>query len=151
MTPSRFLFLCSISVVLTLPLQNAAQQVKATETEAQVVQRLYGDWSGESICVDKKKFPACSDEKVVYHITRVVGKTDTVNLSADKIVNGKPEFMGAFDFTYDPAKLTLTGEFKNTRVHIVMVFIIKGDVLEGTMTDLPGGSLVRRMNVKKNK
>jgi hypothetical protein len=111
--------------------------------------KLFGDWSGESICVDKKKFPACNDESVVYHITKVASKTDTVNLSADKIVNGKPEFMGAFDFVFDPKKQTLTSEFQNSRVHIVMEFKMKGDVLDGIMTDLPEKSLIRRMTVRK--
>jgi hypothetical protein len=112
---------------------------------------VLGDWSGTSLCVDKKKFPACKDETVVYHITRVAGKSDIVNLSADKIVNGKPEFMGAFDFVYDAKKQTLTSEFQNSRTHIIMEFLMKGDVLEGTMIDLPARSLVRRMMVKKNK
>ena len=57
--------------------------------------------------------------------------------------------MGAFDFVFDPKKQTLTAEFQNSRTHIVMKFLVKGDVLEITMVDLPGGSLVRRMTIKK--
>jgi len=114
------------------------------------VSKLVGDWNGESICVNKEKFPACKDEVVVYHITKVAEKADTVNLSADKIVNGKPEFMAAFDFVYDSKKQTLTSEFKNERVHFIMEFVEKGDVLEGSMTSLPDKVQVRRIKVKKD-
>ena len=88
---------------------------------------------------------------VVYHITKVADKPNTVNLSADKIVNGKPEFMGAFDFIYDSKKQTLTSEFKNERVHLLIEFVVKGDVLEGAITSLPDKTQVRQIKVKKNK
>src|SRR4051794_9131279 len=94
-----------------------AQDENTTTVQDSEIAKLIGDWYGDSICVDKQKFPACNDESVVYHIKEVAGKPDTVNLSADKIVNGKPEFMGAFDFVYDPKKETLTGEFQNSRTH----------------------------------
>src|SRR5262249_1598194 len=89
------------------------------------VSKLVGDWSGDSTCVKKEKFPACNDEKVVYHIKEVPGKPNTVNLSADKIVNGKPDFMGAFDFIYDAKKQTLTTEVKNERVHFLIELTVK--------------------------
>lgn len=44
------------------------------------IARLLGNWSGESICVNKDKFPSCSDEKVVYHITRVADKPNSLSL-----------------------------------------------------------------------
>jgi len=127
--------------------QNTSPEPGQTDEIAQLI----GDWSGESICVNKEKFPACHDEKVVYHITRVADKPNTVNLSADKIVDGKPENMGAFDFVYDSKKQTLTSEYKTDRVDILMEFAVKGDVLDGTMTSLPDKTQARRMTVKKDK
>ena len=115
------------------------------------VSKLVGDWVGESICVNKEKFPACHDEQVVYHVVVASGKTDTVTITADKIVNNKPETMGTFDFVYDARRQTLTSEFKNDRVHIIFEFAVKGDFLEGTLTNLPDRTLVRRIKVKKDK
>ena len=115
------------------------------------VSKLVGDWVGESICVNKEKFPACNSEKVVYHIKEVAGKPDTINLAADKIVNGNPEAMGTFDFVYDARRRTLTSEFKNDRVHIIFELAVKGDLLEGTLSTLPERTLVRRIKVKKGK
>ena len=115
------------------------------------IARFLGDWYGESICVNMEKFPSCHDEKVVYHITRVADKPNTVNLSADKIVDGKPDNMGNYDFVYDPKKQTLTSEYKTDRVDILMEFTLKDDVLDGTMTSLPDKTQARRMTVKKGK
>jgi len=121
----------------------------ARGSQGSEISKLVGDWVGESICVNKEKFPACHDEQVVYHIVLASGKTDTVTISADKIVNGKPDPMGAFDFVYDAQKQTLTSEYKNARVHIIFEFAVKGDVLEGTLSNLPEKTLVRRIKVKK--
>src|SRR5262249_34325623 len=132
-------------------LSACAQSEKPKATQDDALSNLVGNWSGESICVNKDKFPACNDEVVVYHISKVADKENTVHLSADKIVNGKPEFMGEFDFVYDEKKQTLTSEFKNERVHFLMEFVVKGEVMEGTMVSLPDKTQVRRMNVKKDK
>jgi hypothetical protein len=101
--------------------------------------------------VNKDKFPACHDEVVVYHIKRIAGKSETVNLSADKMVNGKPENMGDFDFIFDTKKQTLTTEYKNDRVHFTIEFDVKGDVIEGGMYSFPDRLQARRMKVTKNK
>ncbi len=126
-----------------------AQREEAERAQGSEVSKLVGDWFGESICVNKEKFPACHDEQVVYHVVVASGKTDTVTLSADKIVDGKPEAMGTFDFIYDARRQTLTSEFKNDRVHIIFEFAVKGDLLEGTLSNLPERTLVRRIKVKK--
>ena len=128
-----------------------AQEEKLKGAQGSEISQLVGDWSGESICVNKEKFPACNDEQVVYHIAVASGKTDTVTITADKIVNGKPEAMGTFDFVYDARRQTLTSEFKNDRVHIIFELAVKGDLLEGTLATLPDRTLVRRINVKKDK
>ena len=142
---STILFLILTAMVVASP--GCAQ----TTAQASDLDKLIGDWSGESVCVNKEKFPSCNDEKVVYHITKVADKPNTVNLSADKIVDGKPVFMGAFDFVYDPKKQTLTCEYKTDRVDIAMEFTLKDDVLDGSMTSLPDKTQIRRMTVKKDK
>jgi hypothetical protein len=127
-----------------------AQREKPEGAEGDEISKLVGDWFGESICVNKKKFPACNDEQVVYHVVVASGKTDTVTITADKIVNGKPEAMGTFDFIYDARSRTLTSEFKNDKVHIIFEFTVTGDLLEGTLSTLPERTLVRRIKVKKH-
>src|SRR5262245_38532479 len=136
--------LCLV-LCLVLPTHAAVAHEKTPkEGNGDEISKLVGNWSGESICVNKEKFPACKDEVVVYHITEVKDKPNTINLSADKIVNGKPEFMGAFDCVYDAKKQTLTTEFKNERVHLLLEFVVKGDLMEGTMVSLPDKTQVRR-------
>ena len=80
--------------------------------ESQTVS-LAGDWIGESICFGDN--PSCHDEKVIYHIS--VDPTDStkVKIAADKIVDGKPEFMGDIFLKYDAAKQTLTGDLQSPR------------------------------------
>lgn len=128
-----------------------AQQEKAQGAQGSDISKLVGDWSGESICVNKEKFPSCNDEQVVYRVVVASGKTDTVTITADKIVNNKPVTMGTFDFIYDARRQTLTSEFKNDRVHIIFELAVKGDLLEGTLATLPDRTQVRRIKVKKDK
>ncbi len=128
----------------------AARPSAAQDEKPGDVSRLLGDWSGESVCVNREKFPACKDEQVIYHIAAAEGKPDTVTVAADKLVNGKPEPMGTIDFVYDARKQTLTGEFKNSRVHIIMELAVKGDIIEGTLSTLPERTLARRVKVKKD-
>jgi len=126
-----------------------AQEEKPEGAQGSEISKLVGDWYGESICVNKEKFPACHDEQVVYHLVVASGKTETVTITADKIVNNKPETMGAFDFIYDARRQTLTSEVKNDRMHVIFELAIKGDLLEGTLATLPDRTLVRRIKVKK--
>ena len=143
------LFWCFIWCGFFAAYSTVAQGEMPARPQGSEISKLVGDWFGESICVNKEKFPACHDEQVVYHVVVASGKTDTVTLSADKIVDGKPEAMGTFDFIYDARRQTLTSEFKNDRVHIIFEFAVKGDLLEGTLSNLPERTLVRRIKVKK--
>ena len=110
--------------------------------------KVLGDWEGESVCVDKNR-PACKNEHVVYHITKKDGGPDAVTMRADKIVNGRPEEMGALDCKYDSAKSTLTCEFTVNGTHGVFEYTVVGDEMEGTLKILPAGTLGRRIKVKK--
>ena len=144
------LFWCLILCGFFAVYPTVAREERPRGAQGSEISKLVGDWSGESICVNKEKFPACHDEQVVYHVVVASGKTDTVTITADKIVNGKPETMGTFDFAYDARRQTLTSEFKNERVHVIFELAVKGDLLEGTLATLPDRALVRRIKVKKD-
>lgn len=123
----------------------------SVNSQTNEIDRLVGDWSGESICVNKEKHPSCHDEVVVYHFKKVEGKENTINLSADKIVNGKPENMGDYELLYDAKTQSLTTEYKNERVHFTIEFVVKDNVIEGGMYSFPDRTQARRMKVTKNK
>jgi hypothetical protein len=133
-----------------IPPLTIAQAEKPKGEQVSEVSDLVGNWSGESVCVNKEKFPACNDEQVVYRIVVATGKSNTVTITADKNVNGKPETMGVFDFVYDRQKRMLTSEFKNSRVHLIFELAVKGDILEGTLAALPDRTIVRHIKVKKD-
>jgi hypothetical protein len=114
------------------------------------VSKLVGRWSGESVCVNKEKFPACNDERVIYRVAAAPGKTDTLNITMDKLVNGKPETMAVFDFVYDGRSRTLSAEFTRNNRSGIWELALKGDLLEGTLSTLPDKTLVRRIKVKKD-
>ncbi|PYS52918.1 MAG: hypothetical protein DMF68_00675 [Acidobacteria bacterium] len=111
------------------------------------VSKLVGNWTGDSTCVGN--VPSCHDEKVIYRIAKL-DEQDKVRITADKIVNGKPETMGVLDFKYDKEKSTLVNEFTNSRYHAVWELMVKGDTMEGTLTLLPDKTIVRRVKVKKD-
>jgi hypothetical protein len=119
--------------------------------QKQTAVSLFGDWTGESKCVGSN--PYCHDEIVLYHLTRSKNDASKINLSADKIVDGKPEFMGEFDMTFDPEKMTLTSEFtiKRTGGKGVWLFTVKGDKMDGTLTVFPENEVGRRISVSRKK
>lgn len=111
--------------------------------------QLVGDWTGESICVGSN--PACHNERVVYHIKKIEGEPYKFRLSADKIIDGKPEWMYDLDFKYDRRTRIFSGEFTNSRYHGLWEYLVKGDEMEGTLKLLPEKTVVRRIKVKKVK
>jgi hypothetical protein len=137
--------LAIISAFVILGSITAFAQQKAT------AESLYGDWQGESKCTGNN--PYCHDEIVVYHVTRSKKDAAMVNISADKIVNGKPDFMGEFDMIYDPVKHTLMSEFKIPRTggKGVWLFHIDGDKMDGTLTVFPENEVGRRIKVTRKK
>ena len=124
---------------------------KTREKQSGDISMLVGNWSGESICADKKKFPGCNDEQVIYRVVQSPDKANTVTITMDKLVNNKPETMLVDDFVYDAQKRILTSEYKNSRVHLIIEFAVKGDLMEGTVSALPDKTLVRRIKLKKEK
>lgn len=133
-------FLISLAIVAAFAFTHRAQTVDDGS-------QLVGDWTGESICVGSR--PACHDEKVVYHIKKVTGESNRFKLSADKIIDGKAEWMYDQEFKYDGKTRTLAGEFTNSRFHGLWEYLVKGDEMEGTLKLLPDNTVVRRIKVKK--
>ena len=109
---------------------------------------LTGDWTGESICFGNN--PSCHDEKVVYHISIDPADATKIKIGADKIVDGKPEFMGDINLKYDAAKQTLTGDLQSPRYRGVWEFTVKGNIIEGGLYILPDRALGRKIRVQKN-
>jgi hypothetical protein len=141
------LFILAFVLICLAVVPTSARSSKQSDDIAHLV----GNWTGESICANKEKFPACKDEHVVYHVTVTPNKTDTVTIKMDKIVDGKPEFMGESDFAYDSKNKTLKSEYQNSRVHLTIEFSVKGDVIEGIVASLPERTIARNIKVKKDK
>ncbi len=131
------------NVCLTLWLLIAVPMVAAGQTSA-----IVGDWTGESICVGGNS-PSCRDEQVVYHISVDPADATKVKIAADKIVNGKPEWMGDIFLKYDSGRQTLTGELQNPRYHGIWEYTIKGNMMWGTLVMLPDRMVVRQMRVTR--
>lgn len=116
-----------------------------TETGAA---KLVGDWTGESICVGE--IGSCHDETVVYHISLNASDPTKVKMVADKIVNGKPEWMGDIDLKYDAKNNTLTGDLTSARYRGVWEFTVKEYTMWGTLSLLPEKRTVRQIRVTRN-
>lgn len=125
----------------------AATHTSAISVLADDGAKLVGNWVGESICAPG--FPACHDEEVIYRIPKPPDQTGKVTITADKIVDGKPETMGVLDFQYDREKSTLTCEFTRGNTHGIWEFAIKGNTMEGTLTVLPAKKVARNVKLKK--
>ena len=110
---------------------------------------IAGDWSGQSTCAGNN--PSCHDEYVVYHISVDFNDPTRVNISADKIVDGKLDWMGNIALKYDAAKQTLTGDMQSPRYKGVWEFAVKGNIIEGTLSVFtPEKTVGRRIRVQKN-
>ena len=69
-------------------------------------EQLVGEWRGRSLCVTTTR-PACTDETVVYHITRHAPGAEAFDIKADKIVAGKEEFMGDLACNFEASRQQL--------------------------------------------
>jgi hypothetical protein len=103
---------------------------------------LYGAWEGQSICTNV--LPACHDEHAVYHIA-ASEKPDTVVVKGNKVVDGKEEEMGTFEFRVDPTATTLTCEYRGT----LWTFTRSGTRMQGTAKHLTDGAVIRNIRLEK--
>lgn len=102
---------------------------------------LIGDWRGDSICVVQPS--ACRAEKALYRIKKNGDSPNYYSIDADKIVDGKPVFMGTVDCTYAPDKHALTCSSPKLLLHLTL----EGKSLTGTMR-LPDGTLWRNITLR---
>lgn len=131
---------CSVTLLFALSVTTASY---AQQTS------LAGDWSGESICTGNN--PSCHDEKVVYHISVDPADATKVTIKADKMVDGKLEWMGDIILKYDAAKQTLTGDLQSPRYKGIWEFTVKGNIIEGTLSLFnPEKTVGRRISVQRN-
>jgi hypothetical protein len=114
------------------------------------VEMIVGTWSGTSVCVDRQAAPACNDEKVVYEVKASPGRPDAVTIQADKVVDGKRVPMGDLPFTYDAKSGAWTSELETPRVHALYRLKVAGPSLTGTLTLVPSGAVVRRIDLRKD-
>ena len=103
---------------------------------------IAGSWSGESLCATGAA--SCHDEKVVYSIQDVAGRTDVVIIRADKIVEGKAVTMGSGPWQYDRSRHTL--QWKLPRQ--TWLLTIDGNKITGTLT-MQDGTVFRRMALSR--
>jgi hypothetical protein len=130
--------LAILVIVVAVARYNSASKAGAAED----LGRLAGNWSGDSICVDRQS--ACHDEKVVYRISIYQGDTTRVKIQADKIVDEKPVTMGAEDYKFDRELGVLSHEDE----HGAWKIVVNGNRLDGTMT--VNGAQFRKLTLKKD-
>ena len=97
-------------------------------SNSQLTDSLFsGIWKGTSICQVKNS--PCHDEVVVYYISKT--RADhTLEIKANKIVNGVEEFMGDIQFKFD----SKTGEIISiSQPNSIWRFKRKQNTLEGTL------------------
>ena len=102
-----------------------------------------GTWRGESKCLVKPS--ACRDEDSVYRVSKT-DQPDKVNLSANKVVDGREVNMGSGDCAYDAKAGSLDCPLPNgNSIH----FLIDGDSMEGKFT-LRDGTRWRKISLRRD-
>ena len=107
-----------------------------------------GTWRGRSACVNRQAAPACTDEVVVYQVSR----SDTPNaavLEADKIVDGQRVPMGELVFNYSQKDGCWRSELSTARVHAAWCLVINGRVMTGSLRLLPENAQVRQVQLTR--
>ncbi len=104
--------------------------------------KLAGDWKGESICLANK--PSCTDEKVVFHLAEP-DASGAVEVSADKIADGRTINMGTVKMQYDKEKGTLFAQDGPRGWR----FTINGKKMEGTLT-VPDNVVMRKVTLTRD-
>ncbi len=137
----KLIILLVLGAVSIIPSRTTA--IAITDDGAELV----GYWTGGSICVGNRA--SCHDEQIVYRIAKGPDPAGNVTITADKIVNGKPELMGVLDFKYDSEKRTLVCDFTRGNTHGLWELTVKGNTIAGTLMILPEKTLVRRIKLKK--
>jgi hypothetical protein len=126
----------SVAFVLVVFLLQVRAEAQSNPTPA-------GDWRGMSICQVKPS--ACNDEDSLYHFRPLANRTDTYELQADKIVDGKPVTMGLIRCGYSSSnQISCAVEGSGA----TLLFELKGDLMQGTMK-LADGTVWRKLTLKR--
>jgi len=137
--------LCYIPAMRLARFLLALAVAAATLAFADATGDVLGTWEGESVCVVENP---CHTEHVIYEIARA--KDNAVTIRADKVVNGKREFMGTLDCTYDAGQQRLSCPMEGRRP-ADWLFNVEGNTMTGTLTIREGHQLFRNVNVKRSK
>jgi hypothetical protein len=86
---------------------------------------------------------------VIYHIVKSSDDKSKLILTADKIVNGKPETMGVLEFKYHPQSGMLVNEFDNGRFKGSWEFKVQGGAIQGVLVVMPGKRIARNVKLIK--
>lgn len=114
----------------------------ASDSKPIAISALVGDWSGTSIC--RVHPSACHDESVVLRFSRP--HENKINVEASKIVNGKAEFMGAGEWSYDPDSHSLTWQMPRGTWNLS----VTGNEMDGTLI-VPENVIFRKIHLRKSK
>ena len=103
---------------------------------------IEGIWKGTSICQIENS--SCHDEQVVYHISKDT-RLNNFQVIANKIVDGKEDYMGTLNFIYDAQKETFicVDEVRKARWE----FQKKGEQMSGKL--IYKNELYRLVSIKK--
>jgi len=107
-----------------------------------IAQSIEGVWKGTSLCQVKNS--PCHDEVVVYYISKdSTGKSYV--MIANKIVDGKEDYMGTLNFTYNDRQkiFVCVDSLRNARWE----FKLTGKVMKGNLMN--NGALYRIIDVKR--
>jgi len=110
---------------------------------------LLGTWRGSSTCTDRVAAPACKDEVVIYDV-RLSDKAGVAKLAADKVVDKQRVPMGELEFVYDKGEGCWRSAFETPRAHGLWCLVVKGKEMTGTLRLLPAGSIVRRVQLRRD-
>jgi len=102
-----------------------------------------GTWRGLSKCLVKPS--PCRDEDSLYRISAAAEPQGQVNLSANKVVDGKEVKMGSSECAYDPASHSIKCPLSNgSSMHLE----VNGSAMTGKMI-LGDGTVWREITLRK--
>ena len=104
-------------------------------------QNIEGIWKGSSLCQIKNS--PCHDENVVYHITK--NGDNSYQIVANKIIDGKEDYMGTIIFTFDPKERVLSSI--DSAREVKWEFKVAVNQMHGTL--ISKGKLFRIIDLKK--
>jgi hypothetical protein len=137
----RTLLIVLVVAVTCLP--GGAQTAQAPDARG-----VLGTWEGESKCTVPNS--PCRDEHVIYRIAEDQRSPGRLTIDADKVVNGKNEYMGRLECEYRATDKLLRCTAHTPR-HDDWQFTVSGDSMTGTLTVDPDKTLYRRISVQKKK